>query len=82
MRDAVCEHARLAGAGAGDHENGAFRGQDGLALGRVQVREVLLWRAMAIESMVSVEAAPLGRVRGPLASLPALASLAPSTSKE
>ncbi len=44
MRDAVREHARLAGSGAGDDENRALGGQDGLALGRIQVGEVLLGR--------------------------------------
>ena len=44
VRDPVGEHARLAGAGAGDHEQRAFRGEDGLALGGVQVGEVALGR--------------------------------------
>ena len=34
--DAVGEHARLAGAGAGQHQKRAFRGDDRLALGAVQ----------------------------------------------
>ena len=40
VRDAVREHARLAGAGAGDHEQRPLGGEDGLPLGRVQVGEV------------------------------------------
>ena len=42
MGDAVGEHARLPRAGAGDDEHGPFRGEHRLALGGVQVREVLL----------------------------------------
>ncbi|MEZ4387525.1 MAG: hypothetical protein R3D98_08085 [Candidatus Krumholzibacteriia bacterium] len=37
--DAGGEHARLAAAGAGDDEDGAVRGGDGLALGGIQGRE-------------------------------------------
>ena len=44
VRDAVGEHARLAGAGARDHEQRPLRVQHGLPLGRIQVREVLLGR--------------------------------------
>ena len=44
MRDAVGEHARLPGAGAGDHEQRPFGVQDGLPLGGIQAREVLLGR--------------------------------------
>ena len=40
--DAVGEHSRLAGARAGDHEQGAFGREHGLLLDRVQVREVFL----------------------------------------
>ena len=40
--DAVGEHAGLARAGAGDHEQWALRVQDGLPLRRVQIGEVLL----------------------------------------
>ncbi len=42
MRDAVREDARLPRAGPGDDQDRAFRGENGLALGRVQVGEVLL----------------------------------------
>ena len=42
VRDAVREDARLPRAGAGDDEHRALGGEDGLALRRVQVGEVLL----------------------------------------
>ena len=42
--DAVRKHAGLPGAGAGHHEQRPFRGQDGLALGRVEVGEIGLGR--------------------------------------
>src|SRR5262249_39157798 len=44
VRDAVREDTRLPRAGAGDDEQRAFRGEDGLALRRVEVGEVLLRR--------------------------------------
>ena len=40
VRDPVREHARLAGAGAGDHEQRAFGGEHGLALGGVQIGQI------------------------------------------
>jgi len=40
MADAVGEDAGFARAGAGDHEQRAFRLQDGLALRRVEVGEI------------------------------------------
>ena len=40
--DAVREHARLPGAGAGDDEQRAVDVQDGLALGRIEVGEEVL----------------------------------------
>jgi hypothetical protein len=42
MRDAVREDARLPGAGAGDDEQRPLRRDHGLALGGVEVGEVLL----------------------------------------
>jgi hypothetical protein len=53
MRDAVREDARLAGAGAGDHEQRAFRRQDGFPLGGIQVREVALGRCDSHPSMLA-----------------------------
>ena len=44
VRDAVGQHPRLAGAGAGDDEERAFGREHGLALRGVQVGEVLLGR--------------------------------------
>ena len=44
MDDAVGEDAGLTGARAGDDEHRAFGVQDGLPLGRIQLREVLLGR--------------------------------------
>ncbi len=42
VRDAVREHARLPGAGARDDEQRPFRREHGLALGVVQLRQVLV----------------------------------------
>ena len=42
--DTVREHARLPGAGSGDHEQRALGVQDGLPLGGIQVREIPLGR--------------------------------------
>ncbi len=44
VRDAVGEDARLPGARACDHEQRALGGEDRLALRRVQVGEIALWR--------------------------------------
>ncbi len=42
--DAIRQDARLPGARAGDHEQRPFRGEDGLALGGVQVGEIAVRR--------------------------------------
>ena len=42
VRDAVGQDARLPRAGAGDDKQRSFRGEHGLALGRVEVGEVAL----------------------------------------
>jgi hypothetical protein len=42
--DPVCEHARLPGAGPCDDEHRAFGRENGLPLGGIQVREVLIGR--------------------------------------
>ena len=44
VRDPMREHARLPGARAGDHEQRPLGVQDGLPLGGIQAREVLLGR--------------------------------------
>ena len=56
VRDAVREDARLAGAGAGDHEQRPFGREDGLALGGIQVCEVALGRGDGHRSMLAAEA--------------------------
>ena len=59
VRDAAGEHAGLAGAGTGDHEHGAFRVEDGLALRRIQVGEVGLRRRGGHRSIVAAGHAEL-----------------------
>ena len=55
VRDAIGEHARLARAGAGDHEQRALGRQHGLPLGGVQVGEVGLGlRSLATLSRVAI----------------------------
>ena len=53
VRDAAREHARLAGARAGDHEQRPFGRQDGLPLGRIQVFEVRLRRRRGHRSRIA-----------------------------
>ena len=64
MDDAVGEDAGLTGARAGDDEHRAFGVQDGLPLGRIQLREVLLGRRDGHPSMVSRGRRRLSRGRG------------------
>ena len=54
VRDAIGEHARLARARAGDHEQRALGGQHGLPLGGVQVGEVGLGLATGIAGHVRI----------------------------
>ena len=54
VRDAVGEDPRLAGAGAGDHEQRALGRQHGLPLGRVQVGQVGLGPGRGHHSTVAV----------------------------
>jgi hypothetical protein len=42
VRDPVGDHARLAAAGTGEDQQRAVAGQDGVALGRIQVVEQML----------------------------------------
>ena len=53
MRDPVGEHARLAGAGAGDDEHRPLGREHGLPLGGIQVGEVLLGRRDGHASIVA-----------------------------
>ena len=55
VRDAVGEHARLAGARAGDHEQRPFGREDGLPLGGIQVCEVALGRGDGHPSMLATK---------------------------
>ena len=67
VRDAVGQHARLARARAGDDEQRALGGEDGLALGVVQVGEVLVGG----ERGHALDASGAGRASCPRASQPA-----------
>ena len=65
MGDPVREDARLARPGAGDDQNGPFGREDGLALRRIEIREVLLrgedghWSIVPFDNVVAVRAAAL-----------------------
>ena len=78
MRDPVGEHARLAGAGPGDDQHRALGREHCVALGRIQLRQVLLRGENGHPAMVT---ACLGRQRYvALARRTRLRSLAPPAS--
>jgi len=66
MRDAARQHARLAGACAGDHEQRPLGGQHRLQLGRIQVFQVRRGGAHGHRSRIAARLRALaGQVPGP-----------------